>query len=245
MTKSNHETLGQCSRRGVGAKHLPTAYTQVGPHHRKCFARSTSRGFSALELIVVMGVAGIFSGVLYSFYHFHTYALKGQEIAVGLREGSRLALDFLVREIPLAGARPVRGSPCEGFERLTEAADQRLVFQYDYRASSAGSPPDGCPDDPNERIVYTYDSSTQVLKRGTGGGPPQPFINDVPPDGFLIRYFDREGTDLGAPLTATQREAVTSVVVTVRTSKPHPNPTVTTPLTSELRSTIFLPNPPR
>ena len=38
MAKSDHETLGQCSRRGVGAKHLPTAYTQVGRHHRKCFA---------------------------------------------------------------------------------------------------------------------------------------------------------------------------------------------------------------
>jgi prepilin-type N-terminal cleavage/methylation domain-containing protein len=205
----------------------------------------TTRGFSALELIVAMGVAGIFSGVLYTFYHFHTYALRAQEIGLGLREGSRLALDFLVREIPLAGARPVRGSPCEGFERLTEATDQRIVLQYDYRASGVGSFPDGCPDDPNERIVYTYDSSTQVLKRGTGGGPPQPFINDVPPDGFLIRYFDREGTDLGAPLTETQREAVTSVVVTVRTSKPHPNPTVIVPLTAELRSTIFLPNPSR
>jgi prepilin-type N-terminal cleavage/methylation domain-containing protein len=204
-----------------------------------------SRGFSALELLVTMGVAGIFSGVLYTFYHLQTHALKGQEIAVGLREGSRLALDFLVREIPLAGARPVRGGPCEGFERLTEATDQRIVFQYDYRASSAGSSPDGCPDDPNERIVYTYDSSTQVLKRGTGGGPPQPFISDVPPDGFRIQYFDREGIDLGSSLTKTQREAVISIIVTVRTSKLHPNPTVTAPLTAELRSTIFLPNPPR
>lgn len=205
----------------------------------------SSHGFSALELMVVLGVAGVFSVVLYDFYHFHTHALKEQDIAVGLREGSRLALDFLVREIPLAGARPVRGSACEGFERLVEAATQRLVFQYDYRASRAGSPPDGCPDDPNERIVYIYDRDAQVLKRGTGGGSPQPLINDIPPDGFLLQYFDREGTDLGAPLPREQREAVTSIVVTVRTRKPHPNPTVTTSLTSELRSTIFLPNPPR
>lgn len=204
-----------------------------------------SRGFSALELMVVLGVAGIFSLVLYSFYHFHTHALKAQDIAVGLREGSRLALDFLVREIPLAGARPVRGGSCDGFERLTQATDQRLALQYDYRASSVGSPPDGCPDDPNERIVYAYDKDAQVLRRGTGGGAPQPLINDVPPDGFRIQYFDRDGINLGAPLTAAQREAVASLVVTVRTSKPHPNPTVTTPLTSELRSTIFLPNPPR
>ena len=38
MAKSNHETLGQCSRRCVGAKYLPTKYTQVLRHYRKCFA---------------------------------------------------------------------------------------------------------------------------------------------------------------------------------------------------------------
>jgi hypothetical protein len=192
-----------------------------------------------------MGVAGIFSGVLYVFYQFHVQVLRVQEVKLGLREGSRLALDFLVREIPLAGARPVRGSSCEGFERLTEATPQHIVLQYDYRGSSVGSPPDGCPDDPNERIVYTYESNTSLLKRGTGSGSPQPFISDVPPDGFLLRYFDRDGNELSSPLTGTQREAVTSVVATIRTSKPHPNPTVTDPLTSELSSTIFLPNPAR
>ena len=38
MAKSDHETLGQCSRRCVGAKYLPTKYTQVLRHYRKCFA---------------------------------------------------------------------------------------------------------------------------------------------------------------------------------------------------------------
>ena len=245
MTNSSQKTLAQSRTVLPPRSARPRLFMWARWRRSACAPGRVSYGFSALELLVTMGVAGIFSGVLYSFYHLHTYALKGQEVAMGLREGSRLALDFLVREIPLAGARPVRGGPCEGFDKLTEATDQRIVFQYDYRASSTGSPPDGCPDDPNERIVYTYDSSTQVLKRGTGGGPPQPFISDVPSDGFLIQYFDREGNDLGSLLTETQREAVTSVIVTVRTLKPHPTPTVTTPLTSELRSTIFLPNPSR
>ena len=37
VANSDHETLGQCSRRGVGVKHLPAAYRQVGQHPRKCF----------------------------------------------------------------------------------------------------------------------------------------------------------------------------------------------------------------
>jgi hypothetical protein len=60
-----------------------------------------------------------------------------------------------------------------------------------------------------------------------------------------MRYFDRDGTDLGSPLNADQRAAVRSIVVTVRTSKRHPDPQITEPLTSEHTSTIFLPNPAR
>jgi len=203
------------------------------------------QGLTVLELVVAMGVAGLFYGVLYNFYQLHARALKVQEIKLDLQESSRLAIDFLVRELHFAGARPVQGTGCPGFERLTNAESQRIALQYDYRGNSNGSPPDGCPDDPNERITYVYEPDTQLIKRSSGGGAPQPFIGDVPTDGFLLRYFDHTGTDLGSPLNADQRAAVRSIVVTVRTSKRHPDPQAAAPLTSEHTSTIFLPNPAR
>ncbi|MBM4255931.1 MAG: hypothetical protein FJ147_08545 [Deltaproteobacteria bacterium] len=200
---------------------------------------------TVLELIVAMGVAGLFYTVLYSFYALHAQALRVQEVKLDLQESSRLAIDFLVRELHFAGARPVHGGTCAGFERLTNAESQRITLQYDYRGASAGSAPDGCPDDPNERIVYLYEPETQLIKRSSGGGAPQPFIGDVPGGGFLLRYFDRDGTELGSLLNADQRAAVRSIVITVRTSKRHPDPNVFTPLTSEHTSTVFLPNPAR
>ena len=203
------------------------------------------QGLTVLELVVAMGVAGLFYGVLYNFYQLHVRALKVQEIKLDLQESSRLAIDFLVRELHFAGARPVQGTGCPGFERLTNAESQRIALQYDYRGNSNGSLPDGCPDDPNERITYVYEPDTQLIKRSSGGGAPQPFIGDVPTDGFLLRYFDHTGTDLGSPLNADQRAAVRSIVVTVRTSKHHPDPQAAAPLTSEHTSTIFLPNPAR
>lgn len=205
----------------------------------------TTAGLTVLELVVAMGVAGLFYGVLYSFYAVHARALKVQEVKLDLQESSRLAIDFLVRELHFAGARPVQGGTCAGFERLVEAQSQRITLQYDYRGNSTGSAPDGCPDDPNERVSYLYEPDTQLLKRASGGGAPQPFIGDVPPDGFLLRYFDRAGNDLGSSLNPDQRAAVRSIVVTVRTSKPHPDPHVTQPLTSDHTSTVFLPNPAR
>jgi hypothetical protein len=199
---------------------------------------------SVVEVLVTMGVSSIFCVALYGFYWLHLRVLKAEEIRLNLRESSRLAVDFLVRELHLAGARPVRGGPCEGFERLTEAEEQRITLQYDFRGDSSSAPPDGCPDDPSERITYLYDSDAQVLRRATSGGAAQPFIDDVPPDGFTLRYFDRAGNELEPPLTTPQeRAAVQSVRVQIATRAAAPDPTQLEPVTSEFSSTIYLMNP--
>ena len=211
----------------------------------KSLRSSPQDGLTLLEVIVAMGVAGLFYGVLYSFYRLHAQALKVQEVKLDVQESSRLAIDFLVRELHFAGARPVRGGPCNGFERFTVAESQQVTMQYDFRGNSLGSPPDGCPDDPNERITYIYEAATRLLKRATGGGAPQPFISDVPAGGFLLRYFDRDGNDLGSSLNTSQRAAIHSIIVTVRASRPHPDPQIPQPVTSEHSSTVFLPNPVR
>lgn len=208
-----------------------------------CRNRHSQAGLTLIEVMVALGLAGIFCTALYGFYFLHLKVLKAEETRLDVREGSRLAIDFLVRELHLAGARPVRGGPCNGFERLTVAEAQRVTLQYDFRGNTAAAPPDGCPDDPNELITYTYDSAGHVLKRATGGGAPQPFINDIAPDGFSLRYFDREGNELIPALNQAERAAVQSIVVTVQTSRAHPDPH-TESVTSELSSTIFLPNPP-
>lgn len=202
-------------------------------------------GLTIVEVVVAIGIASLFSTALYGFYRMHTGVLRAEKVRIHIQEGSRLAVDFLVRELRLAGARPVRGGPCDGFERFTEAEEQRVTIQYDFRGNTASAPPDGCPDDPGEIITYTYDGMAQVLKRATGGGAPQPFISDVPVDGFLLHYFDESGNELAPPLDGPARLLVHSMVVTVRTSRPHPDPRVADTISSELSSTIFFPNPPR
>ena len=114
-------------------------------------------GLALIELVVALGIAGMFYTALYGFYRLHAGVLKAEEVRINVQETSRLALDFLVRELHLAGARPVRGGPCDGFERLTVAEEQTVTMQYDFRGNSASAPPDGCPDDPTELITYTYD----------------------------------------------------------------------------------------
>lgn len=203
-----------------------------------------SQGVTIVETLVTLGIMGVFCAALYSFYWLHLKVLKAEEVRLSLRDGSRLAVDFMVRELHMAGARPVRGGPCEGFERLLEAEDQRITLQYDFRGDASSAPPDSCPDDPSERITYLYDADAQLLRRATSGGAPQPFISDVSPDGFLLSYFDRNGDELSPPLvTPEERAEVRSVKITVMTRKAHPNPTHLEPLESEFSSIIFLINP--
>lgn len=229
----------------LGRRGLVSSLQPLASSPKVSYWRLATTGLTVLELVVALGVAGLFYTVLYSFYSLHAHALRVQEVKLDLQESSRLAIDFLVRELHFAGARPVQGGTCAGFERLTNAESQRITLQYDYRGNSSGSSPDGCPDDPNERVSYVYEPATQLLKRASGGGAPQPFIGDVPVGGFLLRYFDRDGTELGSLLNADQRAAVHRIVVTVRTSKPHPDSRITVPLTSEHTSTVYLPNPAR
>lgn len=203
-------------------------------------------GVTVVEIIVTLGIMSVFCTALYGFYWLHLKVLKTEEVRLNLRDSSRLAVDFIVRELHMAGARPVRGGPCEGFERLTEAEDQRITLQYDFHGDTSSEPPDSCPDDPSERITYLYDADAQLLRRATSGGAPQPFITDVPPDGFLLSYFARNGDELAPPLvTPEERAEVHSVRIMVRTRKAYPDPTQTNPLESEFSSTVFLVSPAR
>ncbi|MBI3247252.1 MAG: prepilin-type N-terminal cleavage/methylation domain-containing protein [Deltaproteobacteria bacterium] len=211
----------------------------------KCLANTRQPpGFTLVETLVAMMLVGIFSLALYGFYRLHVRVLKVEETRLNLRDSSRLALDFMVRELHMAGARPVRPSACDGFERLTAAEAQRVTMQYDFRGNSASAPSDGCPDDPSERIAYEYDGDEQMLKRATGAGSLQPFISDVPPDGFTLRYFDRFGAELTSPLSSAQRAAVRGMKIDILTRVTHPDPAQTEPLEAKFSSTVAFVNPP-
>ncbi len=215
-----------------------------GPLRLQCPSPWRQAGWSVLETLVALAVASLFLLAVYGFYRFNLQTLSVETARLHVRESSRLGIDFLVREIRMAGARPVQNEECAGFERLLRAEEQALSFQYDFRGNRLGSPPDGCPDDPSERVTYTYDAATQMLRRATGRGSAQPFIGSMPADGFRLSYFDRDGTPLAPPLETTERAAVFLIDLVIRTAQPHPDPQVAEPISARLGSAIFLANPP-
>ena len=231
QTRSSHFTPRRYQKNG-----LPFVLRRSSPWRQA--------GWTLLETLVALGVASFFLLALYGFYRFNLQTLSVETARLSVRESSRLALDFLVRELRMAGARPVRDGACDGFERLLLAEAQAISLQYDFRGNRSGMPPDGCPDDPSERVRYTYDAQAQMLRRATGRGSAQPFIGNIPADGFLLSYFDRDGAQLLPPLDPAERAAVFLIDLVIRTARPHPDPQVDEPVTASLGSAIFLSNPP-
>ncbi len=206
------------------------------PRRQFCW---TGAGWTLLEIIVSMDIVGVFFLVLYGFYRFNLQVLQAETVRMSVRESSRLAIDFLVRELRMAGARPVRGGACDGFEPLVVADEQTVSMQYDFRGDRFGSIPDGCPGDPSERVRYAYDADVQMLRRASGRGKHQPFIGDTPSDGFPLSCFDRYGTELLPPVDGGAREAVFLIDIVIRTARQHPDPGVTQPIAAELGSPLL------
>lgn len=235
--------------------------------------RLLSSGFTLAELLVVTLLLSLLLGALYSFYRSQLFTLRAQEVKLNVKENADVALDLMVRELRMAGARPTAPAalpdqcdelaapttsnctqppapstqPCptgSGFERITVANQQTITIQYDFRGTTSGSAPDGCPDDSNELITYSYDATDKEIERTTGGGDPMPLISDVPSDGLEFKYYAVDGTALTSlPLSFCNRASVGRIEIKVKVSSTNPNPQISTPIELELISNVFLPNP--
>lgn len=236
--------------------------------------RLLSSGFTLAELLVVTLLLSLLLGALYSFYRSQLFTLRAQEVKLNVKENADVALDLMVRELRMAGARPTvptayppvgctvpaastasnctqppapSTQPCptgSGFERLTVADQKTITFRYDFQGNTSGSAPDGCPDDSNEVITYSYDATDKEIERATGGGSPTPLISDVPSDGLEFKYYAVDGTALTSlPLSFCNRASVSRIEITVKVSASNPDPQISTPIALTLISNVFLPNP--
>lgn len=69
--------------------------------------------------------------------------------------------------------RPVDSGECRAPDGCRSVAGS--LVQDGFRGDVSGRPPDGCPDDPSEWVVYQDDADRQATLRTTG----PPFPSDV------------------------------------------------------------------
>ena len=137
-------------------------------------------GFTLVELLIAMLLAGVITGALYSVYVATLDSHGRQDAIVRTEMNVRAALDFMSRELRMAGYDP-EGSGDFGFE---EAQQTQVTFRYD-------ADQDGWLSD-NEVIAFVF--SNGEVQRGFRGGSLQAVATDIETLEFM--YLDASGDPL-------------------------------------------------
>jgi type IV pilus assembly protein PilW len=167
----------------------------------------SNHGFTLAELLVVMAIIGVVLGAIYGVFTSSDRSYRTQDRVANAQQSVRVGIDFMVRDIRMAGLDPYRTAGA-GIE---EASGTKIRITADISDVPIGSsdepgPPDGDTDDKFERITYEFyvdpdDPNKRQLRRclyeGTGSQNWQPLIDNV--SALSFTYLDANGNDLVDP----------------------------------------------
>jgi type IV pilus assembly protein PilW len=112
-----------------------------------------AQGFTIIELMLAIAIAGIVMASFYSVYISQQSSYLRQEKVASMHQNIRSAMYYMGREIRMAGLDPT-GEAGAGIVR----AEKNLIqFTEDIRGQNENNPPDGDTGDSNEDITYTLD----------------------------------------------------------------------------------------
>ena len=189
---------------------------QIAP----CLSANRIRGFTIVELLVTMAIAGLVLAAIYAVFTSSNRSYHTQDRVVDTQQGLRVGVDFMVRDIRLAGLDP---EETDLFE-IEQATATLIQFTADLNMNGV------IDEDNRERVAYQF--SGNVLQRcnlDTGyqdnpGTPPpdrmpltwDTLIENV--NNLTFQYLDSAGNDLGEPGTNEADLAnVRTVVITMQT----------------------------
>ena len=123
-------------------------------------------GFSLMELVVGLAITSFVLAALISVFTTLTRSYTAQNVAADVQQTTRLGVDYMAREIRMAGLNPL-GKAGASIEEIAPLG-HKLRFTMDLCDNDSGcdSPtPDGDLEDVNERVTYFYDQISGNLSR--------------------------------------------------------------------------------
>jgi type IV pilus assembly protein PilW len=171
------------------------------------------RGFTLVEILVAMSVMTIVTGAIYGVFFSSNRSYRTQERVVDAQQKVRMGIDFMMRDIRMAGYDP-KGNATDAVEGggagIKSATATQIRFASDMDM-------DGTIEEANrERVTYTYDADTnevlQILYEGTGSESEQTLMDDV--SALSFGYLDKDGT-VAVPVDAANLANIRTVVVVI------------------------------
>lgn len=177
---------------------------------------SNNKGLTLVELMIVMLLSFIVSGLMYSLYKAQQVSSITQTIVAETQQNIRAGVDIMTREIRMAGYDPNESN----LFGLTEATSK--VFAFTSEVCDEDDPWDG--NGPKNSLqstcgqteffrLYVTDGS---LRRTNGGSAIATGIEDIE-----FRYLDGDGNAIAPPGTdATELAKVMSVQISILARAP-------------------------
>jgi len=146
-----------------------------------------NKGFSLIELLIVMAVSMILLTGAISVFSNQTKVYSGQQQQLNVIQDSRLAIDVLTTDIRMAGFKK-NGATLTGISTATATSIRVLAdLNQDGVITSGG----------DEDISYSYDVDTKILSRNN-----QEFLRNI--ETFNLSYTLADGSTTQAPSDLTK-----------------------------------------
>ena len=184
--------------------------------------RSRSAGFSTADILAGVGLSLVALGAVYAFGMAQMKALAAQSVYNESQNITRSVIDLMTRELRMAVYDPgtaITTSPgpsCPGVKQgIVEATPTTMRFKQDLNGDGLIGASGG------EDVRYDVLGST--LRRTDGTSLPDDLVSGLTANGFVLQYYNGSNQPVelvptGSPpaLTASQRDCVSKVRVTVR-----------------------------
>ena len=189
-----------------------------GNHGRR--TRTAVTGFTVIEILMALAIMSIAFGTIYKSFQQINRSYTTENVKAGVQQGARIAVEFMVHDIRLAGLNPL-GSADAGIHAdvpLPTSNKIRIRSDVDYDGQIVET-------DPFEDITYELDGTQLVQENRT---ERLPLLDNVTALNFT--FLDEDDNP------ATTHDAIRSVVVSLTMEKPAgPNRTVSRTYTTTVR----------
>ena len=179
-------------------------------------------GFTILEVLMAMVIVGVVIGAIYAVFVSSNRSYRTQDSVVEAQQSVRVGIDFMVRDIRMAGFDPLSSAtdahPLDSDGAgIKEATASKIRFTADTDMNRAIDNPKN-----QERLTYEYDSVNERLRRCIYEGfyekgklkeTWQTLIDNV--SVLQFTYLDAGGNDLGDPVAADDLADISTVVISM------------------------------
>ncbi len=173
--------------------------------------------FTIIEVLMAMVIVGVVIGAIYAVFVSSNRSYHTQDSVVEAQQSVRVGIDFMVRDIRMAGFDPLSSAtdahPLDSDGAgIKEATSSKIRFTSDIDMNEA-------IDNPNnqERVTYEYDAANgrlwRYLYEGTGSQTKQTLIDSV--SALQFTYLGADGNTITAPVAADALDDIRTVVISM------------------------------